>query len=49
MKEHKKQLNDFKKFTKKLLKSREDTLDFLVKVGINTKTGDLSEQYSSEK
>lgn len=46
-KEHKQYLREFKAYGREILSSREKAQDFLVRTGINTKTGKLTKAYSS--
>jgi len=44
--EHKKYLKEFKAFAREIVSSREKAQEFLIKAGINTETGELTEAYS---
>jgi hypothetical protein len=46
-KEHKEYLNEFKAYGRDIISSREKAQDFLIRTGINTKTGELTKAYSS--
>ena len=47
--EHKKYLQEFKAYGCEILSSREKAQDFLVRTGINTKSGKLTKAYSSNE
>lgn len=44
-KEHKAYLKEFKAFSNKITQSKEEAQNFLVRSGINTKSGKLSKPY----
>ncbi len=44
-KEHKAYLKDFKAFSSRITKSKEEAKSFLIRSGINTKSGKLSKHY----
>ncbi|MEA3443897.1 MAG: hypothetical protein U9R19_04140 [Bacteroidota bacterium] len=48
-KEHKELLEAFKKYTKKLISSKKESRDFLVRSGIHNKKGELNQDYISAK
>ncbi len=48
-KEHKVLLDEFKKHTKKLLSSKKESKDFLVRSGIYNNKGELSKNYIPTK
>lgn len=48
-KEHKELLEAFKKYTKKLISSKKESQDFLVRSGIHNKNGELSQNYIPAK
>jgi len=47
--EHKKYLKEFKAFAREIVSSREKAQEFLIKAGINTETGELTEAYSPNR
>ena len=46
-KQHKQLLSEFKAYSKEIVSSKEEAQQFLIRTGINTKTGKLSKAYSS--
>ena len=46
-KEHAQYLNEFKAYSKEIISSREKAQQFLIRSGINTKSGKLSKAYTS--
>ena len=46
-KEHKELLEAFKKYTKKMISSKQESQDFLLRSGIHNKKGKLSKNYIS--
>jgi hypothetical protein len=44
-KEHKAYLKEFKEFSNKITSSKEEAKSFLIRSGINTKSGKLSKAY----
>ena len=46
-KEHAQYLNEFKAYSKEIISSKEKAQQFLIRSGINTKSGKLSKAYTS--
>ncbi len=47
--EHNKYLKEFKAYTRDVISSKESAQEFLIRSGINTKTGKLSKRYTEPK
>lgn len=47
IREHKQYLSEFKAYSKEIISSKEGAQQFLIRTGINTKTGKLSKAYST--
>jgi hypothetical protein len=48
-KEHKAYLKEFKVYSKEIVATKDDAQRFLIRAGINTKTGRLSKRYINQE